>query len=98
VFVFLTHEAAGASTPGIPHALEFFQGDRLTHTSGAPRRENAEACLVIARSDATKQSITVVPAKAGTHTPRPLCVNGSRRLCSLRTPVVMGPCFRRDDI
>src|SRR5258708_11086063 len=22
---------------------------------------------------------------------------GGRRLCSLRTPVVMGPCFRRDD-
>jgi hypothetical protein len=45
VFVLITHEAAGASTPRIPHALEFFQGDRLTHTSGKPCRENAEVCL-----------------------------------------------------
>jgi hypothetical protein len=37
--------------PGIPHAL-CFQGGRLTHSSGASRREIAELCLhVFARSD-----------------------------------------------
>jgi hypothetical protein len=61
VFVFLTHEAAGASTPGIPHALEFFQGDRLMHTSGAPRRENAEVC----REDKRAKFQPPSPAKAG---------------------------------
>jgi hypothetical protein len=34
-----------------------FQGGRFLHNSGASRREIAEACLVIARSEATKQSI-----------------------------------------
>jgi len=40
VFAFITHEAAGASTPGIPHALVFSGGDRFTHTPGEiPPRE-----------------------------------------------------------
>jgi len=67
VFVFITHEAAGASTPGIPHALDSFRGDRLMHTSGAPRRGNAEACLVIARSIAT---LTVIASEAKQSTAR----------------------------
>jgi hypothetical protein len=44
LFVFLTHEAAGASTSGIPTPSNFFQGDRLMHNSGKPCRENAEVC------------------------------------------------------
>jgi hypothetical protein len=134
VFVFITHEAAGASTPGIPHALEFFQGDRLMHTSGAPRRENAEVCredkrakfpAVIAReggrssipetpvmesrsrgvldrpvkpdddsylwrSKTTKQSITVVPAKAGYDT---LTVIASEAKQSTARATVTMDCF-----
>jgi hypothetical protein len=42
--------------------------------------------------------LTVVPAKAGTHTPQPIDL---RRLVDdfpqQQIPVVMGPCFRRDD-
>jgi hypothetical protein len=45
--------------PGIPHAL--YWGERLTHHSGASRRENAELCLPSLRgAQATKQSILVV--------------------------------------
>jgi hypothetical protein len=44
VFVFITHEAAGASTPGIPHAL-IFLGGRFMHHSGASRREIADLHL-----------------------------------------------------
>src|ERR1700687_2821096 len=47
---------------GIPHAL--FPREWIVQNSGASRRENADVCLnVIARSEATKQSIfTIVPA------------------------------------
>ncbi len=41
----------------------------------------------------------VVPAKAGNHTP--CLINEERSVSDLqssRPPVVMGPCFRRDDI
>jgi len=46
VFVFITHEAAGASTPGIPHAL-VFKGGTFLQTSGISCRENAELWPVI---------------------------------------------------
>src|SRR6266851_1219228 len=39
----------------------------------------------------------VVPAKAGTHTPCPIVWVCSPRPSAQQTPVVMGPCFRRDD-
>src|SRR6266481_4005262 len=45
----------------------FFQGDRLTHTSGASRRENAEAYPVIAGSIAT---LTVIASEAKQSTAR----------------------------
>jgi hypothetical protein len=34
---YFAREAAGASTPGIPHALVFL-GERFMHDSGASRR------------------------------------------------------------
>jgi hypothetical protein len=48
VFVFITHEAAGASTPGIPHALYFQSGERFCKNSGKSRREIADAYLRLA--------------------------------------------------
>jgi hypothetical protein len=48
-------------------------------------------------TDAANNSI-VVPAKAGTHTARSRFWHGGRRLWLSLTPVVMGPCFRRDDV
>ena len=42
-------------------------------------------------------SLRVVPAKAGTHTPRPRSGHDGRRLLLQQGAVVMGPCFRRDD-
>src|SRR2546423_15296384 len=39
----------------------------------------------------------VVPAKAGTHTPRHLQWVDSRHLPHPSKPVVIGPCFRRND-
>ena len=57
----------------------------MTHSSGASRRGNAELCLTIS---------VVVPAKAGTHTPRRLLGEmlfaGSPQQ---RRPVVMVPAF-----
>jgi len=37
----------------------------------------------------------VVPAKAGTHTPRPFSGHSGRRLLSIQMLVVMGPRFSR---
>jgi hypothetical protein len=48
VFVFITHEAAGASAPGIPHALVVLKGERFLHPSGDQRRDNAEPYLEFA--------------------------------------------------
>jgi hypothetical protein len=61
VFVFITHEAAGAlATRHSPRPL---LGERFMHNSAASRREIAESYLnleaVIARSEATKQSIAL---------------------------------------
>ena len=39
----------------------------------------------------------VVPANAGTHTARSRVWLGGRRFSLFLTPVVMGPCVRRDD-
>ena len=39
----------------------------------------------------------VVPANAGTHTPRPINLRCGPSHFSPQTPVVMGPCVRRDD-
>ena len=66
-------------------------GRKMTQDPDAWRRGNAEVC--------PRSSNFVVPAKAGTHTPRPFF----ERRCSTAfaqqpTPVVMGPCFRRDDV
>src|SRR6202022_2191324 len=57
-YLHFAREAAGAS--GTRHSLRplFSKGEWFMHNSGASRRENAKLCLdVIARSEATKQSI-----------------------------------------
>ena len=41
-------EAAGASAPGIPHALPW-KGGNCFHTSDASRRENADVCVALGR-------------------------------------------------
>src|ERR1700712_2717673 len=57
-------------------------------------------CFAIARNDGLDHraiSSTVVPAHAGTHTPRLLLWHPGRRLLQQLHSVVMGPCVRRDD-
>jgi hypothetical protein len=57
VLCFISHARLRVRrAPGIPHALVFL-GERFKHGSGASRREIADSHLVvIARSEATKQS------------------------------------------
>ena len=53
---------------GIPCALLLERAGSFLQASGAMRRENAKACL----DHGATTNTAVVPAKAGTHTPRPL--------------------------
>src|SRR5437879_5087760 len=82
----IARETAGAARTRSSLRPLFFEGKVSSKTPGASRRENAELYSV------------VVPANAGTHTPR-------RRLFSEMVDgffqqsrfVVMGPGLRRDD-
>gem|GEM_PF-5328378 len=44
-----------------------------------------------------RQPLHVVPANAGTHTPRTIDVRTELNPDQTQTPVVMGPCVRGDD-
>ncbi len=57
-FFILRTRLRAQQAPGIPCALCYQRVRRFQQTSGGARRENADDCLnVIARSNATKQSI-----------------------------------------
>jgi len=84
----IAHASGGRTRrPAFP-APSVERAGRCKHSSGRLRRENAKVCPHV-----------VVPAEAGTHTPRPVV---DRMLlddfCATPCPVVMGPGVRRDDV
>src|SRR5260221_12245269 len=59
---YTTRAAAGASAPGIPHALK---GRRFLHNSGALRRGKAKMYTTVIASEAKQSSFGPAPQKAG---------------------------------
>src|SRR3954452_6148163 len=88
-------EAAGASAPGIPHAL---LGRKLTCTTRAhSRRENAEVCVAVRR-----MPIDVVIASAAKQSSFLLSLTmdcfAALAMTLPRAARRIGPCVRRDDM
>src|SRR5258705_9718354 len=91
-------KTSGASRRGIAEAhLEFNVIARSDLSAGAQRATASAEARRAKAEGGSDEAIHVVPAHAGTHTPRPRFWHDGERLLLQQTTVVMGPRFRGDD-